>query len=89
MKKFYYAATANYTGMREYYAPEEWDATPTKEKYCAFTISADESDNLLHVFNTYGRLSHINAFPTKKRAEEVAAYWNDCYKKNGTYALEV
>lgn len=25
-----------------------------------------------------------NAMPTKKRAQEVVDFWNDCYKKNGT-----
>ena len=38
--------------------------------YYAFVIRCSENDNLL---------------PTKKRAEEVAQYWNDCYTANGTY----
>ena len=25
-----------------------------------------------------------NIMPTKKKAQEVVDFWNDCYKKNGT-----
>ena len=32
-----------------------------------------------------GGLKAANAFPSKKQAEETAAFWNDCYKRNGTY----
>lgn len=28
-----------------------------------------------------------NIMPTKKRAQEVVDFWNDCYKKNGSYAF--
>ena len=26
-----------------------------------------------------------NAMPTKKKAHEVVDFWNDCFRKNGTY----
>lgn len=84
MKRFYYAVTVNYTGDRHYYEPSE---DLTKEKYCSFVVSATEADNLLFSFYKWGKVMHVNAFATKKRAEEVAAFWNDCYKNNGTYAL--
>ena len=28
-----------------------------------------------------------NIMPTKKRAQEVVDFWNDCYKKNESYAF--
>lgn len=28
-----------------------------------------------------------NIMPTKKRAQEVVDFWNDLYKKNGSYAF--
>ena len=40
---------------------------------------------VIHSLDCIGGIIHANILPTKKRAEEVAQYWNDCYKANGTY----
>ena len=32
-----------------------------------------------------GEVVSVNACKTKKRAEEIANHWNECYKNNGTY----
>lgn len=53
--------------------------------YYADVIRCSENDNLLHSLDCIGGIIHANILPTKKRAEEVAQYWNDCYKANGTY----
>lgn len=53
--------------------------------YYAFVIRCSENDNLLHSLDCIGGIIHANILPTKKRAEEVAQHWNDCYKANGTY----
>lgn len=53
--------------------------------YYADVICCSENDNLLHSLDCIGGIIHVNILPTKKRAEEVAQYWNDCYKANGTY----
>lgn len=87
MKKYYFAAYADYTGRKEYYTREEWDAAPTRKKFYAFVVSASEQDNLLSVFARYGGIVAANPCQTKKRAAEIVNFWNECYKKNGTYAL--
>ena len=53
-------------------------------KNYAFVIKASAGDNLLSVFARYGENLAVNACPTKKEAEELADFWNECYKKNGT-----
>lgn len=46
-------------------------------------VSSDE--NILSALSAIGGLKAANAFPSKKQAEETAAFWNECYKRNGTY----
>lgn len=53
-------------------------------KLYACVIKATESDNLLSKFEIKN-ISSVNIFPTKKRADEIAKFWNECYKKNGTH----
>lgn len=57
--------------------------------YCAFVVRCSENDNLLHKLGCIGGLIHANICPTKKRAEEVAEFWNNSYKANGTYFFSV
>ena len=57
--------------------------------YYAFVIHCSENDNLLHKLDCIGGLIHANICPTKKRAEEVAEFWNSSYKANGTYFFSV
>ena len=85
MKRFYYVVSVDYTGDERYYKSGE---DLSKEKYYSFVESVTEQDNLFCRINRWGRVFAVNAFETKKRAEEIAAFWNGCYKKNGTYALK-
>ncbi len=55
-----------------------------EEKYCAYVIPFRSSDNALSKFKDKGLL-HANVYTSKKDAEEIAGFWNECYKKNGTY----
>lgn len=57
--------------------------------YYAFVVRCSENDNLLHKLDCIGGLIHANICPTKKRAEEVAEFWNNSYKANGTYFFSV
>lgn len=84
MKHFYYVVSVDYTGDKHYYKPGE---DLNNQKFYSFVESATECDNLLSRFNMWGRVLTVNAFETKKRADEIAAFWNDCYRKNGTFAL--
>jgi hypothetical protein len=55
-----------------------------KGKNIAVVIRATESENLLSVLNIKNIIT-ANICETKKAAEELAAFWNECYKENGTY----
>ena len=57
-----------------------------KGKNIAVVIKATESENLLSVLNIKNIIT-ANICETKKAAEELAAFWNECYKANGTYLL--
>lgn len=56
-------------------------------KYYAYAIKATESDNLLSKLAVTNIIS-ANICDTKKRAEELVTFWNDCYKQNGTYIFQ-
>lgn len=56
--------------------------------YYADVIRCAESDNLASVLDHIGGLVSANICPTKKRAREVADYWNRRFMKNGTYFFD-
>lgn len=56
------------------------------DKNYAYMIKVSEMDNLVGKLNIKG-IEFANMFDTKKKAGEVVEYWNECYRKNGTYAL--
>lgn len=53
-------------------------------KYLNYVEKATDSDNLLSKFKIKNCVG-VNIFPTKKKAEEIADFWNDCAKKNGNF----
>ena len=53
-------------------------------KYFAFVIKVSEHENLKNKLDD-PRITHANIYPTKNKAEEVANFWNECYKNNNTY----
>ena len=54
------------------------------EKYYSYVLPVNSTDNLLSKL-TIKNIITANIFETKKRAKEIAQYWNACYKINGTY----
>lgn len=56
-------------------------------KHYAYVVKVSESDNLLSKLKITN-IQSANIFPTKKRAYEVAEYWNACFKANGTYYFD-
>lgn len=56
--------------------------------YYSFVLRCSENDNIVSKLDCIGGLVHANICPTKKRAEEVAAFWNESYKANGTYFFD-
>jgi hypothetical protein len=53
--------------------------------YYADVLRISSDDNIFSALSAIGGLKAANAFPSKKQAEETAAFWNECYKRNGTY----
>lgn len=84
MKRFYYAINEDLSEDPAFtkYAPQDG-----KKLLFASVVSAGETDNLLSVFQRNKNIVSVNACQTKKAAEELAAFWNECYKQNGTYAF--
>lgn len=55
------------------------------EKFHAFTQSATGSDNLFSQLNMWAGIQSANICASKKDAEQLAEFWNECYKNNGTW----
>ena len=55
-------------------------------KNYAFVIKASNGDNLISLFARQ-EAKQVHACATKKDAEKLADFWNECYKKNGTNAF--
>ena len=86
MKRFYIAVTIKQDrNERTFYDRINPNYNPG---YCAYVVTVSQQDNLKSVLDRIGGLQHANIFPTKKAAEEVARYWNDGYKANGTYFFD-
>ena len=57
-----------------------------EHKYCAFVFKLSENQNIASIVRDWRGLHSMTLFSTKKNAEETARFWNECYKKNGTFA---
>lgn len=84
MKNYYFAINCDYTGNPDLFTGDTHD---NERRLFADVLTVPESDNLLSAFSRIGGLISVNSCPTKKAAKELADFWNDCYKKNGTYAF--
>lgn len=58
---------------------------PEQGKYIASAYSFDKYLNMVHVVKGY---TIFNLCENKKQAVALSDYWNECYKNNGTYALD-
>lgn len=84
MKYFYIAVTVDYTEDPHYYEDGE---DMTKEKYYSFVERVSHNDNLLYRLDCIGGIKYANLCSSKKDAEDLTAFWNECYEKNGTLAI--
>ena len=57
-------------------------------KHFAFIFNAKAGNNLLSIFKQYKNMTIVNACESKKKAEELADFWNESYKANGTYLFD-
>ena len=55
------------------------------EKYYYYATRIRNSQSILHAFPD--NAIHVNACRTKKEAQEIVTYWNECAKRNGNYAF--
>lgn len=60
---------------------------PENGKYFAEVLRVRDNVDLLGIFAGYKDLKTVNACTTKKAAEELRDFWNECFKNNGTYAF--
>ena len=58
-------------------------------KYYAYAMKWHNGNNLKNLFDDKREdIIHANICETKKRATEIVAHWNECYKANGTYMFD-
>ena len=53
-------------------------------KYWAGTMTVSSDDNIMNISQRIAGMQAANLCATKKAAEELADYWNECFKRNGT-----
>ena len=53
-------------------------------KYWAGTMTVSSDDNIMSISQKIAGIQAANLCATKKAAEELADYWNECFKRNGT-----
>lgn len=54
------------------------------EKLYAYVMKLNNSYNLIGALEIKNIIT-ANICDTKKKAEEIVAHWNECFKRNGTY----
>ncbi len=83
--------------MKRFYCAYQCEF-PNKKKL-ASTYYFSESQNLIHALNHFGgtwvescggsgKLTYVQLCESKKKAEDVAAEWNESFRQNGTYAFD-
>ena len=53
-------------------------------KYWAGTMTVSSDDNIMNISQKIAGMQAANLCATRKAAEELADYWNECFKRNGT-----
>lgn len=56
-----------------------------RTKFYAYTEKATPSNNLLNYFSD--TTEYANICESKKEADALVDFWNECYKNNGTFAI--
>lgn len=58
-------------------------------KNYAGTLTKTEQENIAFLSAQIPNLTAAHICDSRKKAEEMAEFWNDCFKKNGTSAFTV
>ncbi len=86
MKKFYMAVTVKQDRNHRIFT--ECPSVEYSPGYYAFVHSIGQNDNLKSSLDSIGGLQCVQLCQSKKEAVQLADFWNDCYKQNGTYFFE-
>ena len=54
-------------------------------RHYAHVIAISDQNNFLALLKHFKNLKVCIPCATKKRADEITSFWNDSYKKNGTF----
>lgn len=55
-------------------------------KYYAEVLEVGVGENVMK-FVKYNTIKCVTACETKKEAKNLSSFWNECFKKNNTYAI--
>lgn len=69
---------------RFYYVVSEHDSG----KNYAYVLVIGSNNNLLAVLEDYKKAKVVQPCESKKKAHELAEFWNDSYRNNGTYLFD-
>lgn len=86
MKKFYMAVIVCQDRNERIFTKRPSD--DYNPGYYAYVHSVRQNDNLKTSLDSIGGLQAAQLCQTKKEAAQLADFWNDCYKCNGTYFFE-
>ena len=70
--------------MKMFYLAVTIGTAENKDLY-SFVTSVSQNSNIVAVLEGLPGLGTANIYTRRKDAEEIAAFWNECYKNNGTY----
>lgn len=64
-----------------------WLAVTTTEngKNYAYAVSVSGGQNIFGVLSSIPGITAANICTSKKDAEQLAKFWNECFKNNGTW----
>ena len=72
--------------MKKYYLAVTVEDKP--DLYYSYVVEALQNNNLCSALERIPGLKCAHIYGTRKQAKEIADFWNDCYKANGTYLFQ-
>ena len=57
-------------------------------KYFAWPLTVPANNDIVSEFAGIKGLKTANYCPSRKKAKELADFWNGCYRRNGTYLYQ-
>lgn len=57
------------------------------KKYFSFVLKVNNNENLVYAIKVKNIII-AQICPSRKEAERLVGFWNECYKKNNTYLFD-